>query len=128
MTVAEAFNLLRASLGRYAFNPLDEAQLQGQVAEVLATTPGVVIEREVIAQHGRYDILIRVDSLTLVLELKVQGSAAEVERQAQRYATTAGIDGVAVITTKQALAHRIRAVGGDELGGKPFAVIALRGF
>lgn len=126
--VRDAFERIRSELGRYTFTPQDEAALQLQVAEVLAVMPGVAIEREVVAERGRYDILIRIDGVVIVIELKVHGSAGEVERQAQRYAMTAGINGVAVVTTQQRLALAIRKVGASELGGKPFAVMALRGF
>lgn len=128
MSATAAIARVQAELLRYTFTPHNEDELQAQVAGVLATMLGVELEREVIAERGRYDILIRVDGFAIVLELKVKGSANEVERQAQRYALTAGVDAVAVVTTKQALAARILEVGGRELGGKPFAVIALRGF
>lgn len=128
MTAADAIIRLRAALLRYAFTPQNEAELQEQVAAVLFTLSGVSIEREVIAGASRYDIVAHVDGWSIVLELKVHGSANEVERQAQRYALTAGVDAVAIVTTKQALAARITAIGARELGGKPFAVIALRGF
>lgn len=124
----DAFARVRGELGRYAFTPKDEASLQLQVAEVLAAMTGVAIEREVVAARGRYDILIRIDGVVIVLELKVKGSANEVERQAQRYALTEGINGVAVVTTQKRLALSIEALGASMLGGKPFAVIALRGF
>ncbi|MDB4957616.1 MAG: hypothetical protein JWO36_5185, partial [Myxococcales bacterium] len=64
----------------------------------------------------------------LVLELKVKGSAPAVERQAQRYALTDGVDAVAIVTTSQRLARELLRVGGETLGGKPFAVITLRTF
>ena len=127
-------------LAPYVFTCQSEEHLQQQVAEVLGRIDGVRCDREVIAERGRYDILVRHDLavapiderrdgvVSVVLELKVSGSAAAVERQAQRYALTDGIDEVAVLTTSQRLARRIRSAGGSSLGGKPFAVITLRPF
>lgn len=128
MTAHDAMNRIRAALSSYAFVPHNEAELQSQVSEVLASVLGVEVEREVVAERGRYDIMVRVDGFAIVLELKVKGSANQVERQAQKYALTDGVDAVAVVTTKQRLASDITASGARELGGKPFAVIALRGF
>ncbi len=70
--------------------------------------------------------------LRLVLELKVAGTAEAAERQAQRYAQDGGVDAVVVVTSSQRLARQLMAPGDakqaslNELGGKPFAVIALR--
>lgn len=114
-------------LGQYAFTPNDEAELQEAVAKVIDTAKiGVRVDREVIAERGRYDIALRpIDAMfpLVILELKVTGSAPAVERQAQRYALTAGVAAVAVVTTSNRLASQLRS---GELGGKPFGVIALR--
>jgi hypothetical protein len=70
--------------------------------------------------------------IRLVLELKVTGSAEAAERQAQRYAQDEGVDAVVVVTSSQKLARQLMAPGDvgqaplNALGGKPFAVIALR--
>lgn len=118
---------IRSALGRYAFTPVDEADLQEQVAAALSSC-GIAIDREVIAARGRYDVFARADGARVVLELKVTGSAAAVERQAQRYALTDGVDAVAVVTTSSRLARELSIVEGSALlGGKPFAVIWLRG-
>ena len=126
-----ALQFLRFVLCRYVFAPTNEADLQAQVATAL-TAAGVEVDREVIAERGRYDLLVRTRGECVVLELKVSGSAPAVERQAQRYALTDGIDAVAVVTTSARLARELErpgeALGVDTLGGKPFAVIALRGF
>ncbi len=128
MSHAEVIARIRKMLGDYTFTAVNEEDLQVQVTGILAVDGGDIIpEREVIAQHGRYDILVRCDDVVVVLELKVKGSAAEVERQAQRYALTDGVDAVVVVTTSQRLARQLED-GGKTLGGKPFAVIALRSF
>lgn len=122
---------IRVRLAQYVFTAINEADLQAQVLMALAADPPFTTNREVIAERGRYDILVTSRAppvmRSLVLELKVKGSAAEVERQAQRYALTDGIDAVAIVTTSQRLAAQLRG-GGTTLGGKPFAVLALRGF
>jgi histidyl-tRNA synthetase len=125
--VTEVFDYLRGLLAAYTFTPLDEADLQDQVATVLATA-GVDVDREVLAAGGRYDLLARTRGVRVVLELKVTGSAPSVERQAQRYALTDDVDAVVIVTTSNRLARALARVGGETLGGKPFAVIALRGF
>lgn len=121
-----ALDVIRDRLAIYGFTPIHEADLQDQVAAALAMD-GVTIDREVLAARGRYDLLVRVNGASVVLELKVSGSAPAVERQAQRYALTDGIDAVAVVTTSNRLAHELVKPAGDTLGGKPFAVIRLRG-
>jgi hypothetical protein len=118
---------IRAALMQYTFTPQHEADLQEQVTAVMFKA-GMVVDREVIAERGRYDLLVRRNFVRVVLELKVSGSAPAVERQAQRYALTEGIDAVAVVTTSSRLARELQRTEGDALGGKPFAVMALRGF
>jgi hypothetical protein len=118
---------IRAVLSPYAFTPRNEADLQAQVAEVLVAA-GFTADREVLAERGRYDLLVSGDGARVVLELKVSGSAPAVERQAQRYALTDDVDAVAVVTTSRRLASELLRPDGDTLGGKPFAVIVLRGF
>lgn len=148
-TIDGALSALRRLLDRYTFRPTNEADLRDQVVEVIGHSPVHTIyppwrftaAAEVIAEHGRYDILVNCTGATckrdIVLELKLSGSAAAVERQAQRYAKTEGIDAVIVVTTSQRLAKRLRPavvtnglVGRAvaTLGGKPFDVITLRAF
>lgn len=111
-----------AALGRYQFRPKDEAELQRQVAAVLRDA-GIAVELEVRAGTGRYDLLLPGG---LVVELKVRGSAAEVDRQAQRYAAADDVSAVVVATTSSRLAAGLRRPGSTTLGGKPFRVIHLR--
>lgn len=122
-----ALDFIRSLLAKYRFTPLNEADLQAQVATALIVA-GIEVEREVLAERGRYDILAVTRGARVVLELKLAASAPAVERQAQRYALTDGIDAVAVVTTSNRLAAELKRPDGDTLGGKPFAVIALRGF
>lgn len=131
MTSDEIFADVRRWLEAYAFRVNNESELQAQVTEVLESHAGDLrIQREVIAERGRYDILVertvQGETQRVVLELKVTGIAEAVERQAQRYALTNGIDAVAVVTTSQRLARQITQGGSSMLGGKPFTVISLR--
>lgn len=118
---------LRAELAHWAFPSGNEAALQRSLLCLLSCENikgrfGAV-DSEVIAERGRYDILLKDSMVAIVLELKVQGSAAEVERQAQRYALTPSVDGVMVITTSQRLGAQLKP---DDLGGKPFGVVVVR--
>lgn len=122
-----ALDFIRSILARYTFTPLHEADLQAQVATALITA-GIAVDREVLAERGRYDIVATTRGARVVLELKLHASAPAVERQAQRYAMTDGVDAVAVVTTSNRLASELLRPDGDTLGGKPFAVIALRAF
>lgn len=117
-------------LGRYAFRPASEQQLQDQVVGILAGA-GLQADREARARSGanRYDLLVTVpDCGRVVLELKLHASAPAVERQAQRYAADPDVDAVVVVTTSARLANELCRAGYSELGGKPFGVIALRSF
>lgn len=130
--------MLRGELGRYVFRVPSEAALQAQVASVLAAVPGLHIDTEVRREGGRFDLLVRYTApgefyqTSIVIELKVKGSAAAVERQAQRYAKMDDVDAVAVVTTSNRLHAALMAPGDvgqapvPTLGGKPFYVIVLR--
>jgi hypothetical protein len=144
----EAINAVRRALSGYVFQVDDEASVQRQVLQALGERGVEVLGSEVIARvpekrepapprlrnmpapkGGRYDILVCHAGVRLVLELKVSGSAPAVERQAQRYALTHGIDAVALVTTSNRLARGVAAIEDDEmLGGKPFGVVLLRCF
>lgn len=129
MTVVDAIALVRRALGERRYSVRNEYHLQSQVAAVLGVAPCLAVEREVIASSGRFDLRVIIAGpapVRLVLELKVRSSPAAVERQAQRYAMTDGVDGVIVATTSPVLAAKLADL--EELGGKPFASIRLRGW
>jgi hypothetical protein len=125
---------VRAALSLYVFRVTSEASLKDQVTLALnAQQPTWTIRSEVTSKAGRYDLLVTVPSgPRVVLELKLRGGVAAVERQAQRYAKMSDIDAVIVVTTSQRLAAGLNAPGDlgqpplPELGGKPFHVIAVR--
>lgn len=123
--VAEAIACLRRVLGARRFLVRSEADMQDQVAAVLFTDALFVVDREVLSSSGRFDLQCRTATgETIVLELKLRGQVSAVERQAQRYALTPGVDGVVVVTMSRRMEMQLNSL--PELGGKPFAVIALR--
>jgi hypothetical protein len=117
------FAKISAILGAHVFRAVDEASLQNMVTSALSNNR-VSCQREVIADaRSRYDLLTSIDDLLVVLELKMRGGAASVERQAQRYALMKDVDAVCVATTSARLASQLPD---ETLGGKPFRAIALR--
>lgn len=137
MTALAAIASIRTALLGYVFRVRSEAELQRQVVEALnAKIPGCHVDTEVHDASGRFDVRVRISGVVVVLELKIRCSAASVERQAQRYAMTYGVDAVMVVTTSRRLESLLRVRGEQEtgavprgvmtLGGKPFSVLALR--
>lgn len=127
---------IRDTLARYKFVPGTEEYIKNQVVAVLGRWAHIrVLGTEVINDAGRWDILVEVElgahRTRVVLELKVKGTVAAVEAQAQRYAGQADVDAVAVVTTSSRLSREIAvdapaAFVNQTLGGKPFGVIFLR--
>ena len=109
----------------------NEQRFQSAVAEVLVMA-GFRAPREVIADRGRYDIEVERDGVRVVLELKIKGSAAEAERQCQRYAMTADVHAVILVTTSHRLASdvaagsRDRSLAGHDGTRKPFELVLVR--
>lgn len=137
MTAVEnAIHMIRNILGAYIWHGTNESDVHRQMIDVFASNRDHSVLFVVVAQHevrigaGRLDFLVTVTGtisgvLTRVaIEVKVKGSATEIERQAQRYALSGDVDAVVVVTTSRKLALQLNA---SELGGKPFAAIALRG-
>lgn len=126
---------LHVACSRYRFQATNESLFQDQLADVLARE-GFVCDREVPEGGNRYDISIREHGVHVVLELKVKGSVAEVERQAQRYAMMADVDAVVVVTTSNRLHHMLGRgtlpgpardpQPGDGMLRKPFDKIVVR--
>ena len=125
--VDNAILALMRVINAYQFVVFNEADLQTQLMGLLEKDTRFRAKSEVIGQRGRYDIHVQKGAIRIVLELKAKGSAAEVERQAQKYALTDGVDAVMLITTSSRLAAQLRT-GGSMLGGKRFVPIALRSF
>ena len=114
---------IRAVLDGYIWRCPSEADLHRQMIHVFAKAD-MDAEHEVKISAGRLDFLVTVDGVRVALEVKIKGSATEIERQAQRYALSGEVDAVVVVTTRRKLALQLNA---RELGGRPFAAIALRG-
>lgn len=127
MTVPEVFALVRRALDGLVYVAGREELLQEHVAAALRAAGELEVETEVIDAGGRFDVVVAtrdVPRVRVVLELKIRAAVAAVERQAQRYALTHGVDGVAVVTTSRRLARQLADM--RALGGKPFTAIALR--
>ncbi len=103
-------------LNRFRF--VDEQQLHEAIAAALAAD-GVAFEREVrLGDRDRIDFIAD----TLGIEVKVDGSAAVVERQLARYAEHDRITALALVTS----CARHGAVA-REINGKPVHVIPTFG-
>lgn len=146
VTLTDTITRIRSALSDYVYRCRSESELQAQVVGVLGERmPEVHVDTEVRKGNGRFDVVLRGDwgvprfvaasdqwsdgavrgnAGLLVLELKVKSSAAAVERQAQRYALIDDVCAVIVVTTSRRLASELSSE--PTLGGKPFAVIALR--
>lgn len=128
MTAMSVFQRVRTVLELHRFVHRREETFQDHVVGILDRLADLDISTEVIDAGGRYDVLVATryeePPIRVVLELKLRCSLAAIERQAQRYALNHGVDGVALVTTSRRLASGLRDL--RELGGKPFAVIALR--
>lgn len=123
---------IRKTLTEYRYpNCHNEQRFQSAVAEVLVMR-GFRAPREVIAERGRYDIEIERDGVRVVLELKIKGSAADAERQCQRYAMTPDVHAVMLVTTSHRLAAEVaagshdRSLPGDGGTRKPFELVLVR--
>lgn len=133
MSAPDTIRMLTTRLAGYRFRATDEHTFQGQISTALDGI-GIKHECEVALGADRFDIVIRVADSMIVLELKVKGSAAAVERQAQRYLNNPEVDAVVIVSTSRRLIAGI-AIGtmpGPARDGrsirKPLAAIAARTF
>lgn len=116
MKVSELAALLKSKHFQYS----SERDLQDGI-EVVVKAAGIAYERE--RELGPGDII---DFLVgdIGLEVKIQGSPAEVARQLLRYASHSDIREIVLVTGKQ----RLGALP-ERLMGKPVTVVSLwRGF
>lgn len=96
----------------------NESELQYAI-EAILTAGGATVEREVrLSPRDRIDLLVG----SCGIEVKVQGSAADVERQLRRYAEHARVESLVLVTTRHA-----HAVMPPDIDGVPVTVIVLRG-
>jgi hypothetical protein len=102
------------AIDRHRFLWSTEHDLQDGLAAALAQA-GIELKREVIfSPQDRIDFMVG----TIGIEVKVEGSMADVARQLMRY--TPYVDGLVLVTTRSK--HRLPA----SLSGKPVKVILLR--
>lgn len=73
---------------------------------------------------GTVDFRVRAEGFRLGLEVKTQGSVADVLRQLQRYALSGGLDGLLLVSTRSALA----ALMPDTIGGIPLETVVVGSF
>lgn len=107
-------------LSRLRFGPItDEYALQRHLAECLSKT--YPCEREYAIPEGRLDIYV--PSKRVAIEVKIDGSVAELTRQIHRYAGSDQIGAILVVTTRSS--HRVLAQ--QRMNGKPVAVLYLVG-
>lgn len=126
-------------LSRYSFLHANEAQLHDGIAQAL-TGQSLAFKREHIDGKNRYDFLCEAG---VVIEVKVDGSASEALRQADRYCESDQVQAVVIATTR---AWQLDGMGMREpsggnvqpivnkhdthrvtLRGKPIAMVRVRG-
>jgi hypothetical protein len=104
----------------HAFQYANEVQLHESIAE-LFTLQEIAFEREVQDGANRFDFLIPPG---LVVEVKVDGSLSEANRQIARYCECAEVQAVILATTKRwGPEPLIRQI----FKGKPVAAVRIRG-
>lgn len=101
-------------------NYIDEYTLQAQLADALEHAH-IHAEREVRLSDGisRIDILAIVDDSTVGVEVKIDGSGADVARQVSRYARLPDLDAVVLVTTRSRH-HHLPA----EISGTPVRLVS----
>lgn len=112
MTVDE----LAAAIGSFRYRYADERDLQDAIHEALDTLD-YTVEREV-RLNARCRIDMMVDGIGV--EVKVDGTARDLERQAKRYLNT-GIAGLVIVTTR--VRHQV--VQDDRVRVVSLAIAAL---
>lgn len=129
MTPSTIAEYLLARVGRAPPVTQDEAELQRYLGPHLqALFPASLVIREYQLGRGangkpdRPDFAIPTDGGLFVVEVKVKGSAAEVEAQLERYAWHERVCGVVLVTTRAI--HTMPAI----VGGKPCAVACLAAY
>ncbi len=115
-------------LRAYRYTAINEAQLQDKVYAALRVAPAFGVFREVPTAGGRFDLEVRSPPERVVIELKVRGGAAEVERQAMRYALQPMVTAVIVASTSHTLIAELRRTHTGWLGGKPLVLVTLESF
>lgn len=105
-----------AVLTGHRFTFAGEEELQAVIAAVLQLAGLPVVREADLAGHGRIDLLVD----QVGVEVKVDGSAAAVGRQLQRYARSPRVDELVLATTRAR--HRQLP---PRLAGAPLVVVPL---
>lgn len=109
-----------AILRGYSFLYTSEIEIQEAICKLLA---GLTVQREYnLSRRDRIDFLVRDESETVGIEVKVQGSTNEVMAQLMRYADHPGVDSVVLVT----LCARHRSIP-ERLREKPLDVVFIGG-
>lgn len=123
MTTLETMAQVACALGRFRFGWATEADLQAGVALALEASEMQATREVRLGPAGRCDFFVPTeDDRGVVVELKIQGSPADVLRQLHRYACVERVDGVVLVSTSL----RLRAP--EQLAGKPVLVIHVPRF
>lgn len=120
MSIDQTLSKLRLALRGMNYSPCSsEKELEDQVVTRLAKL-GVEFQRQVIASaDDRFDILIEG---SIVIEIKVSGSASELLRQVARYARHQCVSDIIVVTTR---ASHKKLIAASPIHGKMIEVLLV---
>jgi hypothetical protein len=113
-----ASDQIAALISRHRFRYRDETQLQAGIAQVLAEGGVTAVAEAQLSACDRIDFLAG----AVGIEVKVAGSRANVTRQLRRYAASARVEALILVTNRA----RHRAMPA-EIAGKPVRVVWLSG-
>lgn len=114
----QTVNTIADCVDHHAFHHPTEDDLQAGIADALRQA-GLTTDREVrLSDHDRIDLLVD----RVGIEVKTNGSATAAYRQCQRYAHSARLSALVLITTRAAHTNLPPTVG-----GKPLTVLPLFG-
>jgi hypothetical protein len=112
MTAAERMEQVVALLSGYRIPQATERQLQNGIATLLAGA-GIAFKREfLLTGRDKPDFMLLPD---VCLEVKIQGAAADVERQLLRYAASEHVSALLLVTTRRAHGVMPRVLMGKPL-------------
>lgn len=123
MTALERLIELRNYLAQFRFNYANEAELQRGIEQVLVKK-GFQANREVYLFESNGHLIGRLDFLVdddIVIETKIDGSAAQLMRQISRYTKSDKVAGVLAVTDRAS--HRLP----ESFNGKPVMMLSLLG-
>lgn len=117
MTPIVQLRQLSDHLSAFRFRYANEDELQCGISQALSAS-SFRAEREVRIDIGRLDFLV---DGGIVIETKIDGSAAQLMRQVARYAQSDAVTGILVVTDRAS--HRLP----PSFNGKPVLVRSLLG-